>query len=77
MGMTKARVFPLPVTCGGRRFGSAFPHSSLWGEAGGQAAVARHSPLLPRRLCFSGTEGWWRTEERDGKAVVREDHDPT
>lgn len=69
MGMTKASVLPLPVTCEGRRRWLLFPHGSFWrGDRRTGRADAGHSPLPQRRLCFSGTEGWLRTEQRGQSA---------
>ena len=78
MGMTKARVLPLPVTWKGRELRCAFPPSSFW-RANGRTGCTdiAYSPLLQRRLCFSWTEGWLRTEKRDGKLPVMGCHDTT
>lgn len=73
--MTKARVLPLPVTCGGESLGWLPLTVHSGGKAGGRWPDTRYSPLLQQRLCFSGTEGWLQTEERDGKALVRERQD--
>lgn len=59
MGMTKARVFPLPVTCGrGTRAWSARPRGSLRREGGG-GAVRTRTHRFGRDVLVS-------QEERDG-----------
>lgn len=63
MGMTKARVFPLPVTCGGTRVWWARARGSLRRETGGQSARGTHR-LGSDILVFQ--------EQRDGRGLEGE-----
>lgn len=66
MGMTKASVFPLPVTCGGGEGAGWFslaPHSG--GEMGGRAAPT------PGTHGFRG-DVFVAQEQRDGCGLRRE-----